>query len=123
MSEYSPRNNSFEDIDAQLDRLVDVKNISYYDARRELGLPEPDNTDFTAQTIEDRLGPTALGAFKDVKLDIETPEPQPQNGPNPKHGLNHRAWEKQAQDPVEHERIQRNVDLARQSMRDAAKKD
>lgn len=39
----------------QLERIVDLQNISYADARQQLGIPTPDNNMFTADRIKARL--------------------------------------------------------------------
>jgi len=116
MVEFARYDDPVTEIDAQIERLVDVKNLSYDDARRELGLPKPDNSDFTAEAIASRLGPAAMGAFKDdVELDLEVPEPH--DGSNPKHGLNYRGWEKNSQTAEQKAQIQQGVETARSNIR------
>jgi len=113
---------SHESAEAHYDHLDQQGEWNAAEMRQMSGYePEHDNADFTAEAIESRLGPAAMGAFGNVELETETLEPH--DGSNPKDGLNHRAWAKHLQDPAERERIQRHIAEARQSMHDTSRKD
>ncbi len=99
--------------EAQLDHIVDTEGVSYNEAYRKLGIEAPDNSDFTAEAIESRLGPTAMGQF----VELDTASVEPHDGSNPKHGIDRLSWQRNNDTPEQQERINRGIAEAREAMR------
>lgn len=103
--------------EAAIEHIVDTEGLSYYDAREKLGVEQPDNRDFTAQAIADRLGPAAMGEFEVDETVPEAEEPvEPHDGSNPKTGLNHQSWQKNSQTDEQKAAIQHGIKMAREEM-------